>query len=92
MDLKARPIVGRPKCPTHKLSNFIDMMHNLFVKHIPGYIKDGLDSVNKCKGKQSMRLLLQFSTSGVSKPITDEFNQQSVDYFLSSFSNDLHHH
>ena len=63
LDLKVRPLVGRFKCPTHKRSNFIDMMHKFFVKHIPGYVKDGVDSLSKCTQKQNIRLLMKFLTS-----------------------------
>ena len=47
LDLKVRPIVGRHKCTTSKLSNFIDILLKSFLKHIPGYIKNGFHSLNR---------------------------------------------
>ena len=47
LDLRVRPIVGRPKCLTHKLSNFIDILLKSFLKDIPRCIKDGLDSLKR---------------------------------------------
>ena len=42
-NLKLRPIVGSPKCPTRKLSQLIDILLKPFLKHIKSFICDGLD-------------------------------------------------
>ena len=47
-DLKVRPIVGRPKCPTRKLSELIDTFLKPFLKHLKNYIRDSIDLLNKC--------------------------------------------
>ena len=33
-DLKLRPIVGGPKCPTRRLSNFLDLVLKPLTKHV----------------------------------------------------------
>ena len=33
-DLKLRPIVGGPKCPTRRLSNFLDLILKSLTKHV----------------------------------------------------------
>ena len=38
-DLKVRPIVGRPKCPTRKLSELIDALLKPFLKHVKSSLK-----------------------------------------------------
>ena len=47
-DLKLRPIVGAPKCPTRKLSQLIDILLKPFLKYIKSFIRDSLDLLNKC--------------------------------------------
>ena len=44
MNLKAKSIVGRPQWPTRKLINFVDRALKSFLKNIPRFIKDSLDS------------------------------------------------
>ena len=41
-DLKVRPIVGGPKCPTRKLSELIDTLLKPFLKHVKSYIRDSI--------------------------------------------------
>ena len=45
-DLKVRPIVGGPKCPTRKLSELIDALLKPFLKHVKSYIRDSIDFLN----------------------------------------------
>ena len=47
-DLKIRPIVGRPKCPTRGLSNFLDLILKPFTKHVKSNIKDNIEFLKTC--------------------------------------------
>ena len=47
-DLKVRPIVGGPKCPTRKLSELTDALLKPFLKHVKSYIRDSTGFLNKC--------------------------------------------
>ena len=47
-DLKLRPIVRGPKCPTRKLSQLIDILLKPFLKRIKSFIHDSLDFLSKC--------------------------------------------
>ena len=47
-DLKLRPIVGGPKCPTRKLSQLIDILLKPFLKRIKSFIRDSLDFLKNC--------------------------------------------
>ena len=47
-DLKVRPIVRGPKCPTRKLSELIDALFKPFLKHVKSYIRDSTGFLNKC--------------------------------------------
>ena len=41
-DLKLRPVVGGPKCPTRKLSQLIDILLKPYLKRIKSFIRDSL--------------------------------------------------
>ncbi|XP_060085696.1 uncharacterized protein LOC132565106 [Ylistrum balloti] len=42
-DLKMRPIVAGPASPTHRLSNFLDILLKPLCTLVPSYIKDDID-------------------------------------------------
>ena len=39
-DLKFRPIVAGPRCPTSRLSNFVDILIKPFTLHVQSYLRD----------------------------------------------------
>ena len=47
-DLKLRPPVASPICPTRPLSNLIDILLKPFLLHVKRYVKDNLDFLSKC--------------------------------------------
>ena len=42
-DLKMRPIVAGPVSPTHRLSNYIDLILKPLCQHVLSFIKDDMD-------------------------------------------------
>ena len=42
-DLKLRPIIAGPSCPTHRLSNFLDIILKPLCKYVPSYIRNDID-------------------------------------------------
>ena len=48
-DLKLKPIEGRPKCPTRKLSNSLDLILKPLTKHVKSNIKDNIEFLKTCK-------------------------------------------
>ena len=49
-DLKMRPIVAGPISPTHRLSNFVDLILKPLCQHVPSFIRDSMDFLNKIPG------------------------------------------
>ena len=47
-ELKLRPIVGGPKCPTRKLSNFLDLILKPLAKHVKSNIRDDIKFLKTC--------------------------------------------
>ena len=45
-DLKFRPIVAGPRCPTSRLSNFVDILIKPFTLHVRSYLRDTIDFLN----------------------------------------------
>ena len=45
-DLKFRPIVAGPRCPTSRLSNFVDILIKPFTLLVQSYLRDTIDFLN----------------------------------------------
>ena len=48
-ELKLRPIVGGPKCPIRRLSNFLDLISKPLTKRVKSNIKDNTEFLKTCK-------------------------------------------
>ena len=57
-DLKLRPIVPCPARPTHRLSNFIDILLKYICEKVPSYICDSMDYLNKIPETTDPNLLI----------------------------------
>ena len=90
-DLTLQPTVAGPNCPTHHLSNLIDILLKLFLIHIKSYIKDNLDFLTKCSRENKLDTIL--TTSDVVRlysNIPHEYGLEAIEYWLDKFSESLH--
>lgn len=46
-DLKLRPIIAGPVCPTHRLSHFIDTIIQPLIREVKAYVKDDFDMLRR---------------------------------------------
>ena len=89
-DLKIRPIVGGPKCPTKNLSSFIDTILKPFLKHIKSYIRDSVDFLNKCQREVDINTkIATFDVVSLYTNIPHEFGLEALDYYLTNYPEDL---
>ena len=83
-DLKLRPIVGGPKCPTRKLSQLIDILLKPFLKHIKSFIFHSLDFLNQCpKDVDEDTEIVTFHVISLYISIPHEFGLEAIDHFLT---------
>ena len=81
----------RPKCPTRKLSQLIDILVKIFPKHIKSFIRDSLDFSIRCprdvdKGTGTVK----FDVISLCTSIPHKFGLEVMDYFLTKYQEDLH--
>ena len=57
-DLKLRPIVAGPNCPTKRLSTLLDITIKPMIKHVKSYVRDSLDFLNKCSRFSNQNTIL----------------------------------
>ena len=73
-DLKLRPIVGGPKCPTRRLSNFLDLILKPLTKHVKSNTKDNTEFLKTCKQNVTDdSVLVTFYVCGLYTNIPYEF-------------------
>ena len=84
-DLKLRPIVAGPICPTRPLSNLIDIILKLFLLHIKSYVKDNLYFLSKySRENDEDTLLVTFDVVNLYPNIPHTFVLEVLDYLLEN--------
>ena len=82
-DLKLRPIVAGPICPTRPLSNLIDILLKPFLLHVKSYVKDNLDFLSKCSRKNYEDTLpVTFDVVNLYTNTPHTFELEALDYWL----------
>ena len=85
-DLKLRPIVGGPKCPTRRLSNFLDLILKPLTKHVKSNIKDNIEFLKTCKRNVTDdTVLVTFDVCSLYTNIPHEFGLRAIEYFVSYY-------
>ena len=82
-DLKVRPLVGGPKCPTRKLSELIDALLKPFLKHVKSYVRGSIDFLNKCdRNTDGNTVIATFDVVGLYTNMPQTFGMEAGRYFL----------
>ena len=80
-DLKLRPIIACPICPTRPLTNLIYILLKPFLLHVTSYVKDVLDFLSKCSRENyEDTLLVAFDVINLCTNIPCTFGLEGVDY------------
>ena len=89
-DLKLRPIISGPECPTRSLSDITDKILKPLLMHVKSYIKDSTDFLNKCKRKLSSKTLLTtFDVCSLYTSIPHDLGIEAIEYFLDKYPNTI---
>ena len=90
-DLKFRPIIAGPSCPTHRLSNLIDILLKPFLEHTKSYIRDDIDFLTKLPTKiKEHESFVTFDISSLYSNITHELGLEAIHYWLHTHPESLH--
>ena len=89
-DLKLRPIVAGPICPTKPLSNFSNILLKPFLLHVKSYVKDNLDFLSKCSRENyEDTLIVTFDVVNLYTNIPHTFGLEALDYCLENHPESL---
>ena len=90
-DLTFRPIVAGPSCPTHRLSNLIDILLQPFLKNIRSLVRDDIDFLSKIpENIYDNSTLTTFDVSSLYSNIPHELGKEAISYWIQKHSDNLH--
>lgn len=82
-DLSFRPIVGGPNSPTHRLSNFIDILLKPYTTEVDSYIKDTTDFLRTLPQTiEEDIIFISFDVKSMYTNITEELGLKAIEYWL----------
>ena len=89
-DLKLRPIVAGPSSPTHRLSNFMDIILKPLCGHVPSFIRDDLDFLNHLpETTDENAFLVSFDVVSLYTSIPHELGLTAIEYWIDNFTNSI---
>jgi uncharacterized protein (UPF0305 family) len=88
-DLSFRPIVGGPRSPTQRLSNFLDILLKPIATSVPSYIRDDIDFLKQLPNSvPENAILTTFDIVGLFTNIPTDLGMKAVKHFIEK-SRDL---
>ena len=84
--LKLRPIVGEPKCPNRRLSNFLELLLIPLTNHVKRNLKHNIELLKTCKRNVTHdTVLVTFHVRSLYTNIPHEFGLRAIEYFVSNY-------
>lgn len=82
-DLKLRPIVAGPSCPTQRLSNLIDIILKPLCNTIPSFIRDDMDFLNHLpKTVENNTTLVSFDVTSLYTNIPHNLGLEAISFWM----------
>ena len=89
-DLKMRPTVAGPISPTHRLSNFVDLILKPLCQHVPNFIRDSIDFLNKIPTNINEKtLLVSFDVISLYTSIPHDLGLTAIEHWLDKHRESL---
>ena len=89
-DLKFRPIVAGPRCPTSRLSNFVDILIKPFTLHVQSYLRDTIDFLNYLpRIVPESTILVSFDVTSLYTNINHELGVKAMEYWINKHPRSL---
>ena len=90
-DLKFRPIVAGPACPSHRLSDLLDKLSRPFIKHVKSYVRDDIDFLNHLpKSIKITDVLITMDVCSLYSNIDHDLGHKAITYWLELHPEDIH--
>ena len=82
-DLKLRPIIAGPVCPTHRLSNLIDMVLKPLCAYVPSFIRDDIDFLSHVPDRTDPNsLLVSYDVTSLYTNIPHDLGIEAIKFWI----------
>jgi hypothetical protein len=89
-DLNMRPILAGPISPTHRLSNFVDLILKPLCQYVPSFIRDSMDFLNKIPTNINEKtILVLFDVIGLYTSIPHDLGLTAIEHWLDKHRESL---
>ena len=89
-DLKLRPIVAGPSCPTHRLSHLLDILLQPFLKLIPAYLKNNLEFLNTLPPTmKDSEIFITLDVVSLYSNISHDLGYEAIEYWVTKYNNGI---
>ena len=89
-DLKLRPIVAGPCCPTQRLSNLLDIILKPLCKLVPSFVKDDMDFLRHIPDTvEENTLLVSFDVTSLYTNIPHNLGLEAISYWIDRHRSEI---
>ena len=90
-DLKFRPIIAGPACPTHRISNLTDILLQPFLQKIKSHVRDDIHFLNQIPNQtEPDTILTTFDVTSLYSNIPHELGKEAIRYWVEKHPEMLH--
>ncbi|XP_062587971.1 uncharacterized protein LOC134249655 [Saccostrea cucullata] len=90
-DLKLRPIVAGPACPTHRLSNLLDILLKPLCQLVPSYVRDDLDFLGHIPDTVELNTeMVSFDVTSLYTNIPHTLGLEAIAFWIDKYHNQIH--
>ena len=78
-------LVAGPNCVTSRLSNLLDVLLKLFLKHVKSYVRDDIDFFNRVpKNNTESKVLLTLDVTNMYTNIDNNLGREATEFWLDN--------
>ena len=90
-DLKLRPIVACPTCPTRPLSDLLDKILKPLILHVKSYVRHNIDFLERCsRVNNENTILATFDVIGLYTNIPHAYRLEALSYWIDKHPGSFH--
>ena len=90
-DLKFRPIIAGPVCPTHRLSRLADILLQPFLRKVKSYVRDDIDFLNFLpETTDPNTILTTFDVTSLYSNIPHDLGKEAIKFWIEKHPEILH--
>ncbi|XP_061194818.1 uncharacterized protein LOC133202982 [Saccostrea echinata] len=89
-DLKLRPIVAGPACPTHRISNLLDILLKPLCQLVPSYVRDDMDFLGHIPDTVEINTeMVSFDVTSLYTNIPHTLGLEAIAFWIDKYRSEI---